>query len=213
MLESLFSDIKFENINIRVKASEEEKLKDLKRLCNIKITKSIIYPQYKDYPTREIHHVTIKRGKSKERFKLILNGKTKKIIDVQTKYDLYCSTSKQFEILLTKIYFSEDKTIKDKADIINCKSGNCPICNSKIKKSINFIEKMVCPNGCYKLRRSLLYDTIVGVDVEFFGKMQKYREFKEHYVGFKYKIYQIEQIYSTISYWREEDRYLIKMLS
>ena len=88
---------------------------------------------------------------------------------------------------------------------ICCNDDKCPICESKLQyknKTYPFEDKF-CINGCYAIKQywEMLYEIYI---------------FNEHYFKISNDIENqdeiIKEIEKLIAYWRENDRYLAKIL-
>jgi hypothetical protein len=83
----------------------------------------------------------------------------------------------------------------------------CPICEQKLKsvspeKNDDMVWFLFCPNGCYNEKFSYGYHTIEIFDLKLNATFNTSLTWKRY----------LKQMEEAISYWRENDRYLMKIM-
>ncbi|AEO93426.1 gp166 [Bacillus phage G] len=87
----------------------------------------------------------------------------------------------------------------------------CPICNNKLtKERVNSVRRIECPNQCYGYFRFSSQDELYQVQVRVFGKsFDVYNVIQGNRKTYK----QTSNITKEINYWKEDERYLLKLLT
>ncbi|AEO93723.1 gp465 [Bacillus phage G] len=108
--------------------------------------------------------------------------------------------------IMEDLCLSGDKDLQHKFDTIQCENNKCPVCNSEM--ILNFMEQS-CSNKCYSI--SPLFGKYT---IQFDAKLFTDQPFEIYpYMKMKDKIKVINELYDSINYWKEDDKYLIKILS
>ncbi|MNJ90079.1 hypothetical protein D3C87_76710 [compost metagenome] len=87
-----------------------------------------------------------------------------------------------------------------------CSENICPICNSKMIEESS--SNVYCKNKCYAI-----VGTWGAVDIQVFGKNFLFilREFEDELEDER-DILESEKISELVQYWKENERYLIKLM-
>lgn len=95
---------------------------------------------------------------------------------------------------------------------IYCNDGCCPICSSNMIKNTSFFSKinMKCKNGCYRF--FILKPTPKGNQIAHFFVFEIHSEFLFNSPCNPIKSFYECQIIEKINYWKENERYLLKLM-
>ncbi|AEO93717.1 gp459 [Bacillus phage G] len=122
------------------------------------------------------------------------------------------SSAKVLIYILEKIYLSQNKELQEKLNIINCENKKCPICNSEMSSKIlaNGLEKLICNNSCF--RAANFKEKSMKFSCNVYEK-HLHVNLIDSTESIAFKEQKINEVYNLINYWKEHDRYLIRVLS
>ncbi|AEO93707.1 gp449 [Bacillus phage G] len=114
--------------------------------------------------------------------------------------------------IVDMMYVYQNEEMNEKLDIIRCLSEKCPICSSEVLKNrfgLNHARK--CINGCYttEYRENI---KLLKIDVQLFDEADDVFFIKHGKTTLQDRINIINNLYSEILFWKENDRYLAKIL-
>ncbi|AEO93729.1 gp471 [Bacillus phage G] len=178
--------------------TEDMKLFDILSISdNVSITKDGL-----------VYHVTSQKDDTTVEFSIVTNTKNY-IINII--YDKQKPLFLSNQILVPLINIAEDyaldtnKELQEKLTTILCKDNFCPICNSQLIEGKR--HELKCNNNCYSISYSNYTRTIDLEATIFNEEFQAYGD-----QSIKDKIEAINLIYEQISHWKENDKYLTKIL-
>lgn len=204
---------------------DEETKKNLIDLQNISDSIEITHKLYK--APYNFFNVTIKKNDFSKKFQLQINKK-KKITNIITNpdennYKILTKSDNLFEPyilsnIIDSIVMQNNLEIQEKIDIIYCKNDKCPICNSEMQLKFLGFHKS-CQNECYSIfswgkntNNLLISPSIFDGAVE----NKKLISFKiliaEKQDTVQDRIEYLNETIKEIKYWKENDRYLSKLL-
>ncbi|AEO93713.1 gp455 [Bacillus phage G] len=135
------------------------------------------------------------------------------ILIEEARDDVFKFYQLELQHILDFIYISSNNELKRKIEVIRCKNEKCPICDSKVDiddRAFNGNNASLrCSNGCYVVRgvmeslNSFYFNVIIFKDESSYYKSN---------VALEEKIKRVNAIYDKIEYWKENDKYLIKIL-
>ncbi|AEO93715.1 gp457 [Bacillus phage G] len=194
----MFGNLKFYVFKgILMRVSERDKL-GLKEI--IKYSDKITIQKSKRI-NLTIYQVTAESGK----IKILFNFGVKKI----SRKFFYVSHVRKLQNIANELYLAKDKDLKKKVNSITCKNKVCPICGSKvdINREIGWVNA-ICINKCYRIQfRAKNYTHVLGYDI-----FSKVYQPTYHDLSMEERIKEINTLYKKISYWKEDEKYLFKLL-
>ncbi|AEO93718.1 gp460 [Bacillus phage G] len=196
----------FNGIKIKTNSNREKKLQDiLDNSDHIKIINEKIN-SYTDYGSRE-YNVMAYKGSFSIWFSLHIDSENR-LTDVIADLSHNAPVT-SLNFIAERLYLSYNKDFKEKLDIIRCKDKRCPICNSKmnIATYFEFNDELACNNRCFYTLLSKTH--LTNFTCKIFNDKKSDKSLS---LTLKERIEMIDEIYNKILYWKEEDRYLMKIM-
>ncbi|AEO93721.1 gp463 [Bacillus phage G] len=203
--------IKFQNLEFKVDFPEEERyLKEIEEMCDsieIEETHHKNWSFAYNFNNATEYRVKVTKGSLVIKFYLFIKKKqlhATRFFNFSTEYNKH----NQFIFVLKCLRHLENKEIQEHLDTIICKDNICPICESELKiDEFRSLMGKECANKCYfvSLDRNSIFPTGFGTFDEN-AILDNSDESVEKIIRNMYRIRK------SINYWRENDRYLAKIL-
>ncbi|AEO93722.1 gp464 [Bacillus phage G] len=117
--------------------------------------------------------------------------------------------------ILEDLIVISNAELSRKVDIIRCTNEICPICQSKLERRYGNIYNLACHNGCYDIAMHSKIKLNFGVSFFHEKSYQLYgalRNIDNAIYSTDEKFETVYKIYDEINYWKENDRYLMKII-
>ncbi|AEO93711.1 gp453 [Bacillus phage G] len=198
----------------------EIKLKEISKVCDLMEIKEYRAEQYSGMNILAVFIAVTKKDFT-ENFIMRYHKKTKTIISIQRtqigfeqpfERQTITRQNKELTSIIDRMLIHGDEQIKKKIELFWFKDG-CPICKSKEIKIIEedyFGVIVNCQNGCFHLDSSSSEESIDFL-IKFFDESPFFSLSLNS--SLDEKLETINKIYEKINYWKENDRYLLRMLT
>ncbi|AEO93724.1 gp466 [Bacillus phage G] len=183
-------------INIILNNREKEKIRELEEISDTMKTIQIGKNEYE---------VKVVKNKTTITFTIVTDIMTNGITEIVYK-NLSEFKLRNLVCVIEDLYLPNDKNLQEKLHIIYCVDDVCPICGMKLKQI--YSDKKECKNKCYEV---LIVRN--GCKINFLVKIFKTQEYEVYPTrALKEKIEIVNQICYQINFWKNNDRYLMRLI-
>ncbi|AEO93708.1 gp450 [Bacillus phage G] len=200
----------FGDLKINATKGQVEKLDDIKSVSD-SITTSLVYRS-----TDKLVFL-VKVAKNNHKYTFFMTLREDEIMKISFEQPQYTDKKLLFSqlshvmfehliIVADSLYLSQDEQCNDKLKAIICQDS-CPICDSKLENNNDFsVTLKSCANNCYEINKSfnkMLFQLMIFDNLYINNTVTSLQQ----------RIEFVDKVYDEILYWKNGERYLVKLLS
>ncbi|AEO93706.1 gp448 [Bacillus phage G] len=200
----------FKGVYFNLTKREENHLNELISLSeNIIIKKDESLCTHKRY---DIYSVSVViNSKCNFKFNVKVDNYINRIISFK---DIENNCKLSYTDIVDGVFLMKNEEFRKKLDVLKCKNNICPMCGATmIEESvfINIFSRLECLNSCYRITNNNLFSSNkISIGAVLLNDI--YINVGERDFSLQKRIEIVEESYEKILYWKENDRYLTKLL-